>query len=99
MTTKLRGKEVTNSTAASSSNEEGNGSNNSSDRKRMNWDFTNLNQESSNGLKLADPIGFKCEDPNAVVAKKQEGTANKALLEKKAWEAAIAPVQQVRGML
>lgn len=63
-----------------------------------NWDFTSLDQDpNQKSGSQADPItklGFRMNmDDNA--AKSKSKTTNTELLEKKAWELAIAPIQSV----
>lgn len=61
------------------------------------WNFSNLDTVGSSRVDgVQDPIGYKLtmDDGNAA-GKNKSKTANQELLEKKAWEVAVAPIQSV----
>eukprot|EP00931_Biecheleriopsis_adriatica_P070044 TRINITY_DN43840_c0_g1_i1.p1 TRINITY_DN43840_c0_g1~~TRINITY_DN43840_c0_g1_i1.p1 ORF type:complete len:172 (-),score=44.43 TRINITY_DN43840_c0_g1_i1:58-573(-) len=62
------------------------------------WDFNNLDTSGGHKVEgIQDPVGFKMsmDDGGAASGKNKSASANKELLEKKAWEIAVAPIQQV----
>eukprot|EP00747_Dinoflagellata_sp_TGD_P165150 gnl/TRDRNA2_/TRDRNA2_186044_c0_seq1.p1 gnl/TRDRNA2_/TRDRNA2_186044_c0~~gnl/TRDRNA2_/TRDRNA2_186044_c0_seq1.p1 ORF type:complete len:181 (-),score=43.64 gnl/TRDRNA2_/TRDRNA2_186044_c0_seq1:73-615(-) len=63
--------------------------------QRNNWDFVHLDVQGKAGLE--DPPGFRMnfDDSGAGADKRKSKGANQELLEKKAWETALAPVQSV----
>lgn len=63
------------------------------EKKDRNWDF-NFDSGKKN---LPNPIGYgmQVEEASSAVGDKRKKQANKALLEKKAWETVMAPVQSV----
>ncbi|CAK9116688.1 unnamed protein product [Durusdinium trenchii] len=62
------------------------------------WDFSSLDTAGSKSVDgaIQDPIGYRLtmDDGNAA-GKNKSKTANQELLEKKAWEVAVAPIQSV----
>ncbi|CAJ1348661.1 unnamed protein product [Effrenium voratum] len=61
------------------------------------WDFGNLDTAGSGKVEgVQDPIGYKLTmDDSSAAGKNKSKTANQELLEKKAWEVAVAPIQSV----
>merc|ERR1712146_313083 len=58
-----------------------------------NWDF---NLDAGTKSNLPDPIGYRMTmDEVSAVGDKRKKSANTALLEKKAWETVMTPVQSV----
>ncbi|OLP82952.1 ER membrane protein complex subunit 4 [Symbiodinium microadriaticum] len=62
------------------------------------WDFSGLDTAGSGKVDgIQDPIGYKLTMDNSgdAAGKNKSKTANQELLEKKAWEVAVAPIQSV----
>eukprot|EP00933_Yihiella_yeosuensis_P000340 TRINITY_DN10050_c3_g1_i1.p1 TRINITY_DN10050_c3_g1~~TRINITY_DN10050_c3_g1_i1.p1 ORF type:complete len:171 (-),score=30.38 TRINITY_DN10050_c3_g1_i1:67-579(-) len=61
------------------------------------WDFTNLDTAGSTKVDgVQDPIGFRLSmDEGGAGGKSKTKVTNQELLEKKAWEIAVAPIQSV----
>uniref|UniRef100_A0A7S0FF02 ER membrane protein complex subunit 4 n=1 Tax=Pyrodinium bahamense TaxID=73915 RepID=A0A7S0FF02_9DINO len=62
-----------------------------------NWDFQHLDVVGSGKAGLDDPMGYRLtmDDSSGSGDKRKSKTSNQELLEKKAWEIAIAPIQSV----